>query len=161
MDKTKVLFVCLGNICRSPTGEGVFKHIVQNRGLEAKYEVDSAGTNGYHDGEQADARMRSHAVERGYDLASISRQVKTSDFNEFDYIIAMDDSNVRNLKEFEPTGTLHHKIRKMTDFGRKMDFDEVPDPYYGGPQGFELVIDLVEDCSEGLLDYLENSTKES
>ena len=155
--KKKVLFVCLGNICRSPTGEGVFSGLVKDKGLESKYHIDSAGTNGYHNGEQADQRMQKHASIRGLSLDSISRQVTEEDFEVFDIIIAMDDSNVKDLKEFNPSGKEHYKIRKMTDFAQEMDFKIVPDPYFGGGEGFELVLDIVEDSCKGLLEYLEKS----
>ncbi len=159
--KTKVLFVCLGNICRSPTGEGVFQHLVKERNLNEHYHIDSAGTNGFHDGERADARMRKHATKRGLSLDSISRQVTPEDFIEFDHIIAMDDSNVTNLRSFCPSPEYFSKVRKMTDFAQNMDFDYVPDPYYGGEEGFELVLDLVEDSCEGLLAELEQERSTS
>lgn len=154
--KAKVLFVCLGNICRSPTAEGVFKNLIESKGLSDQVIIDSAGTNGYHNGELPDPRMHKHGAQRGYDFNSISRQVTENDFVNFDYIIAMDDSNVRNLKQFCPDSELFIKVRKMTDFGIELNYNEVPDPYYGGAAGFELVIDIIEDASNGLLKFLES-----
>ncbi len=149
----KLLFVCLGNICRSPSAEAVMKAIVVERGI-SHIEIDSAGTYGGHAGEPADARMMSHASKRGYDLTSRSRQVRDSDFSEFDYIVGMDDSNIRALKKLGKE--YHHKIYKMTDFCSTSLAKEVPDPYYGGSQGFEKVLDILEDASLGLLDKILN-----
>lgn len=149
----KVLFVCLGNICRSPSGEGVFLAKLKERGLSDEYHVDSAGTGAWHVGELADSRMRKHASLRGYDLVSRARQVKEEDFDDFDIIIAMDGSNYRNLQNLCPDGAA--ELRMMTDFCSEYDDQEVPDPYYGGEEGFEHVLDLLEDACGGLLDYLE------
>ncbi len=149
----KILFVCLGNICRSPMAETVFKAKVKAAGLSADFEIDSAGTAAYHEGEQADARMRQHAQQRGYNITSIARQVRTTDFEHFDKIIGMDNSNMENLKRICPPAHIH-KLHKMTDFSQHIVYDNVPDPYYGGAAGFELVIDLLEDAGEGLLKRL-------
>ncbi len=149
----KILFVCLGNICRSPMAETVFKAQVKAAGLSADFEIDSAGTAAYHEGEKADARMRQHAQERGYNITSIARQVRPTDFSHFDKIIAMDDSNMENLKRICPPEHIH-KLDKMTNFSQNMVYDSVPDPYYGGAAGFELVIDLLEDASQGLLKHV-------
>lgn len=144
----RVLFVCLGNICRSPTAEGVLQHLVDAAGADV--EIDSAGTSAHHVGERADARMRRHASQRGYDLTSRSRQVTASDFARFDHIIAMDDSNLRALQRRCPAEHAR-KLAKLTDWCTEHDATEVPDPYYGGPAGFEEVLDLVEDGASHLL----------
>lgn len=150
----KILFVCLGNICRSAAAEAVMKDLVSKRGLDDQIFIDSAGIIGVHQGERADARMRRHAEARGIDVTSISRQVRISDFDEFDYIIGMDNTNIDDLKDRAMTIEHEQKIHKMTEFCRKYDNDYVPDPYYGGAAGFELVLDLLGDSCEGLLDYL-------
>ncbi len=151
--KKSILFVCLGNICRSPSGEAVLKAKLKNVGLEREVFVDSAGTSGYHTGERTDQRMQSHAIKRGYDLTSISRQVQPEDFENFDYIIAMDKSNYRNLFNMAPSQKYHHKIKLMTDFSQHYEGD-IPDPYYGGSQGFENVLDILEDAVNGLINEL-------
>ncbi len=157
MEKKKVLFVCLGNICRSPSAEAVFTGIVKKEGLAGKFEIDSAGTSGWHAGEPADRRMQGHALKRGYDLTSISRKFNpASDFDHFDLIIGMDDENINALKSMARNSDDTAKIHKMTDFVREWNYNEVPDPYYGGEEGFELVLDLLEDSCEGLLENLKN-----
>ena len=150
----KILFVCLGNICRSPMAEGVFRKFVADKGLEKQFIIDSAGTSGYHQGELPDARMRSHASRRGYHLTSLSRRVQQEDLEEFDWIIGMDDHNVERLHGMARTPEQASKIRKMTEFCRHHGAKEIPDPYYGGDSGFEYVIDLLEDACEGLLQQL-------
>jgi protein-tyrosine phosphatase len=152
MPTHRVLFVCLGNICRSPTAEGVFRRLAEQAG--ADIEIDSAGTGGWHAGERADARMRKHAARRGYDLDSRARKVVPEDLERFDLIVAMDDSNLRDLKRLDRQGSYAQKLVKMTDYCRQHREGEVPDPYYGGAQGFELVLDIIEDASRGLLDEL-------
>ena len=155
MEKKKVLFVCLGNICRSPAAEGVFKYKVKELGLEYAFEIDSAGTAGYHAGEPADRRMQQHALKRGYKLTSISRKFNPSvDFDKFDLVVAMDNENVSNLKRMARSPEDVAKISKMTDFSKTGNYTEIPDPYYGGSDGFELVLDLLEDACEGLLERL-------
>lgn len=144
----RILFVCLGNICRSPAAEGIFKRIAAERGLHV--EVDSAGTSGWHEGEPADARMRRTAYHRGYNLTSISRPVRRSDFERFDLLVAMDDNNYQNLREMAMTKAHEDKIVRMADFLDRKDYDHIPDPYYGGAEGFNLVIDLLEEASENL-----------
>lgn len=156
--KTRVLFVCLGNICRSPSAEAVFKGIVNNKGENNRFEIDSAGTYGYHEGEPADRRMQSHAVKRGYNLTSISRPFDPqSDWDDFDYIVAMDGSNIRDLKDMARDGDDLKKLYLMTDFSRNYNYNEVPDPYYGGEKGFELVLDLLEDAGEGLFQHMQKT----
>lgn len=150
----KVLFVCLGNICRSPSAEGVFTHMVKEAGLENEISVDSCGTTAHHEGEPADIRMREHSKQRGYDLKSIARGIQRGDFEEFDYIITMDNSNYNNVVAMA-ADIQKHKIKKMTDFCTDHPHDQVPDPYYGGPEGFELVLDLLEDACKGLLKHIQ------
>jgi len=151
--KKSVLFVCLGNICRSPSAEAVFKSLVVKNVLDKTIEVDSAGILGVHSGGKADSRMIMHASKRGYSLDSISRKFNPSiDFDKFDYIVAMDDENVNDLKRLSRSESDRDKIKKMTDFSKKFNYSTVPDPYYGGANGFELVLDLLEDACAGLLD---------
>lgn len=145
----------MGNICRSPSAEAVFTGITKKEGLFEKFEIDSAGTGGWHAGEPADKRMQKHARKRGYDLTSIARKFDADvDFDRFDLIVAMDDENVLSLKNMARNENDLQKIHKMTDFRKEWSYDEVPDPYYGGDEGFELVLDLLEDSCEGLLDKL-------
>ncbi len=154
--KLKVLFVCLGNICRSPSAEAVFKGYVKKKGVDKSFFIDSAGTYGYHEGEPADRRMQRHAIKRGYNLTSISRPFNpNTDWDEFDYIIGMDDSNMRNLADMARNKDDLKKLYMMTDFSKNYNHTEVPDPYYGGDQGFELVLDLLEDASEGLYNQIQ------
>lgn len=146
-----VLFVCLGNICRSPTAEGVFAHKAQQAGLTIK--VDSAGTAGFHDGAAPDKRSQEVATKKGYDLSKLKcRKVVESDFSQFDYIMAMDEANLRDLKRKCPSEH-QHKLRLFLEYANA-GLSEVPDPYYGGKRGFELVLDLIEQASEGLLQKL-------
>ena len=150
----KILFVCLGTICRSPSAEAVMKKLVKDAGLDNYIEVDSAGIMGYHEGERADQRMRAHASRRGYVLDSISRPVRTTDFYDFDLIIGMDDRNIDDLKRKAPDLESVAKIHQMTEYSRNKLYDHVPDPYYGGASGFELVLDLLEDACGGLLETI-------
>lgn len=149
--KRRVLFVCLGNICRSPTAEGVLRHVVAERGLEDEVEVDSAGTGAWHLGEQADGRMRAAAAERGYELTSVARQVEPEDLDRFDLVVAMDRVNLQDLEEI--AGGPRDNLRLFSDFVEDGPPD-VPDPYYGGPKGFDMVLDLVEAGCSRLLDEL-------
>lgn len=152
----RVLFVCLGNICRSPAAEGVFQHMLEKNHLTDKIECDSAGTSAYHKGEPADGRMRAHAKERGYDLTSRSRPfIAPDDFENFDWIVTMDESNYLNVIKLTANQTYRNKVVRMTDFCTIHDIEEVPDPYAGGSDGFELVMDIVEDGCHGLLKKLE------
>ena len=152
--KTKILFVCMGNICRSPAAEEVFRQFVKKRGVESRFVIDSAGTYGYHEGELPDPRMREHASRRGYQLTSHSRPVESTDFWGFDYILYMDDSNRIDLERKAPDVESTRKLHRMTKFATQYEIDHVPDPYYGGSKGFDLVLDILEDSCEGLLDYL-------
>lgn len=150
----RILFVCLGNICRSSSAEGVMKHLVKEAGLEKEFEIDSAGILSYHQGELPDSRMRAHAARRGYDLVHRSRPVCTDDFEHFDLIIGMDDRNIDDLKDRAPSVAACEKIHRMTKFCTRMVADHVPDPYYGGAEGFEYVLDVLEDACAGLLTFL-------
>lgn len=152
--KHKILFVCLGNICRSPSAEAVFKKLVKDAGLESQFEIDSAGLINYHEGEMADPRMRAHAIRRGYQLDSISRPVRERDFYDFDLIIGMDDRNIDELKRRAPDLETMEKVHQMTEYSRNKLYDHVPDPYYSGAEGFELVLNLLEDACGGLLEDL-------
>jgi protein-tyrosine phosphatase len=147
----RILFVCLGNICRSSSAEEIMRTLVKKAGLEHEIEVDSAGILSYHEGELPDSRMRMHASRRGYDPTHRSRPVKTMDFFEFDMLIGMDDRNIQDLTDRSPDLDSLKKIHRMTDFCRTKVVDHVPDPYYGGAQGFENVLDILEDACEGLL----------
>ena len=148
----KVLFVCTGNICRSPAAEGIFKKFVRDANLENDISIDSAGTIGYHSGELSDARMRKHASARGYNLDSRARQFNPKkDYEEFDYIITMDDYHYTDLIQLDRKKLYTNKLFKMADFISDKNISEVPDPYYGGTEGFEFVIDILEDGTKNLL----------
>ncbi len=152
----QVLFVCLGNICRSPSAEAVFNAFIENRGLKKEISCDSAGTAAYHSGSQADSRMKQVAFKRGYRLTSIARQVNPLyDFDRFDLIIGMDRQNVRDLNAITRNDNDRKKIFLMTDFCSNNQYDSVPDPYYGGTAGFELVLDILEDACDGLIRKLQ------
>lgn len=155
----KVLFVCLGNICRSPAGEGILKRMVQEQNLETQIIVDSAGTAGYHNGELPDSRMRRHGARRGYNFDSISRKFTTKDFDDFDIILAMDDSNYHNIIQLAPDLDSESKVHRMIEFSQKYTHDHIPDPYYSGADGFELVLDLLEDACEGLLNKIKQKNR--
>jgi protein-tyrosine phosphatase len=148
----KVLFVCMGNICRSPAAEGIFKKIVKDEKLENQIYVDSAGTIDYHSGELPDERMRRHGLTRGYIFDSRARQFNPKkDFDEFDYIITMDNDNYTNIVNLDRKKSYGNKIIKMADFIFEKNVTEVPDPYYSGTEGFEFVLDLLEDGTKNLL----------
>lgn len=144
-----VLFVCLGNICRSPTAEGVFRHLVEQRGLSDKISIDSAGTHAYHIGEPPDSRAQAEARRRGIDIGSLrGRQAKAEDFLSFDYVLAMDASNFSNLQKICPQGHAQ-RLSLFLDFAPELNRREVPDPYYD--DGFSAVYDMIEAAAQGLL----------
>ena len=149
-----VLFICMGNICRSPTAHGVFRHKIRAAGLADVVNVESAGTHNYHPGEPPDRRSQRAAAMRGYDLADLrARQITDDDFERHDLLLAMDWDNLA-LAEQRCPQEHRHKLRRLTEFCRRHDAPVVPDPYYGGHEGFEHVLDLVEDACEGLLDHV-------
>lgn len=149
-----ILFVCMGNICRSPTAHGVFRHKVHAAGLGSAVKVDSAGTHNYHPGSPPDERSQLHAQQRGYDLSDLrARQLSAQDFVQHDLILVMDWDNLA-LVEDECPAPYRSKVRRLTEFCLKSDATVVPDPYYGGAQGFDHVLDLVEDACEGLLRHI-------
>ncbi len=153
----KVLFVCLGNICRSPTAEGVFLKVVADAGLSKHIKVDSAGTAGWHQGRAPDARTIAVAKKKGYDLSVLSaRQVLKNDFEKFDYILAMDAGNLNDLAKLKP---INYKgfLGLFLAFGLQKKYQEVPDPYHGDDKDFELVLGLVEDAAKGLLAHIQKN----
>ena len=151
--RISVLFVCMGNICRSPTAEGVFRHHAEQSGIADQLHIDSAGTHAYHTGEPADRRARAAAERRGISLVGIqARRVVVEDFERFDYILAMDEDNLSRLRAESPDEH-RDKLRLFLEFSGGQEA-EVPDPYYGGAAGFERVLDLVEEASRGLLGTL-------
>ncbi len=159
----KLLFVCLGNICRSPAAEGVFLHHLQERGLSDRFVVDSAGTGSWHVGNPADRRMQAAAQRRGIHLPSRARQIELSDLGEFDLVLTMDDANlaaVTSLAE-EAGARASAQIRPMLSYTKRFNETEVPDPYYGGDEGFEHVLDLLDDACTGLLEELLQTKQDS
>ncbi len=149
---TSILFVCLGNICRSPTAEGIFLKKLKEQKLQDEFKIDSAGTSAHHQGEEADGRMQLHAKKRGYILPSLSRPFRPeSDFDDFDYIITMDHSNFNNVLITTDNPEHHAKVYHMVSFCKIHDVDHVPDPYYKGDEGFEEVMDILEDACTELL----------
>lgn len=154
MNTVSVLFVCMGNICRSPTAHGVLRHKVGLRGWSDAVAVDSAGTHNYHPDSPPDERSQAHAAKRGYDLSDLrARQIQDADFEAFDLILVMDQDNLALLRAQCPPPHLH-KLRRLTEFCLEFDSAVVPDPYYGGAKDFEQVLDLVEDACDGLLQHL-------
>ncbi len=151
---TKLLFVCLGNICRSPSAENIMNHLIKQAGLSDRITCDSAGTGGYHIGSPPDRRMALAARKRDIELLGEARQFQRKDFENFDLILAMDRDNYRNILALDNAGKYKDKVRLMCDFCQKYDLKEVPDPYYGGPEGFDRVIDLLMDAQAGLLEYV-------
>lgn len=148
----KILFVCLGNICRSPAAEGIFEEMINSQGREHEFEVDSAATSAHHIGELADPRMREHAANRGLQLKSRARQIRfPTDFERFDHILVMDDSNLRDVLKLDRDHHFQNKIQKITDYCSRHKVSKVPDPYFGGEEGFELVLDILEDACRGFL----------
>lgn len=151
---TKLLFVCLGNICRSPSAENIMNHLLTTRQLAHQFSCDSAGTSSYHIGSPPDRRMAKAARDKGIVLQGQARQFQSEDFERFDWILAMDDSNYRDILSVDQERRYQDKVRKICDFCRHHPDTEVPDPYYGGEDGFRYVIDLLTDACEGLLEYL-------
>jgi protein-tyrosine phosphatase len=153
---TRVLFVCMGNICRSPTAEGVFRRLVRDEGLENEIEIDSAGTGDWHAGEPPDARATEAARRRGIEIDGAARQFDPADFDRFDLILAMDEENRRDLLRLAPNEGARAKVRLFREFDPAADGGDlgVPDPYFGGERGFEHVLDLVDAAARGLLDEL-------
>ncbi|HEY6864363.1 MAG TPA: low molecular weight protein-tyrosine-phosphatase [Burkholderiales bacterium] len=150
----RVLFVCTGNICRSPTAEGIFLKLVHDAGLDQEIRVDSAGTHGYHVGEPPDLRTCEAAAHRGYDLSALrARKFERADFHSFDLVLAMDRENHSHLVRLVPPSE-GHKLKMMMEYSRRFSGREVPDPYYGGSRGFEVVLDMLEDASRGLLEAI-------
>lgn len=151
----RVLMVCMGNICRSPTAHGVLQALIERAGLRGQIEVDSAGTHDYHVGEPPDGRAQRHAALRGYDLsAQRARHLQAQDFEQFDLVLVMDAANEQAAAALCPP-ELRQRLHRLTDFATRHSAGEVPDPYYGGATGFEYVLDLVEDACEGLLTRLQ------
>jgi len=150
----RVLFVCLGNICRSPTAEGVFRKLVQEQNLARQIEIDSAGTHAYHVGEPPDERAQAAALRRGIDISGLrGRKAIAADIRTFDYVLAMDNENYENLRAICPTG-LESKIRLFLEFAPSRPENEVPDPYFGGTGGFDRVLDMIEEAALGLLEHI-------
>jgi protein-tyrosine phosphatase len=157
----KILFVCLGNICRSPTAEVVFREIVAREAPDLRLEIDSAGTAAYHIGSPPDSRTRQAALRRGYDMsAQRARVIESQDFGRFDLILAMDRQNFETLRQRAPA-TAKPRIRLFLEFAPETDTTEVPDPYYGGPNGFEEVLDLVEAAARGLLQHVREEARQA
>lgn len=154
--KTKILFICLGNICRSPMAEGIFRKIVEEANLSARFDIDSAGLINYHQGELPDKRMRTHALRRGYLLTHRSRPICAADFEKFDLIIGMDNQNMKALFSLCPSAQTH-KLKLAASYCRQIQTNCVPDPYYGNDNDFEYVIDILEDACAGLLSTLTES----
>jgi protein-tyrosine phosphatase len=150
-DTRRVLFVCMGNICRSPAAEIIFRQQVADAGRDAEFEIDSAGTIGYHQGSPPDPRMSDALRRRGFRITGKARQIKPQDIESFDLIVTMDESNLSDVRNLDPSGRHHGKIRPLVGFCSSHDDPRVPDPYYGGQRGFEHVIDLLIDGCEGIL----------
>jgi len=154
MRKISVVFVCMGNICRSPTAEAVFRHYVENAGMSGLILIDSAGTHNYHVGDPPDSRALHSAQQRGYDMSKLrGRQVGEDDFRRFDYVLAMDRANLAILQSITPRNS-DTRARLFLEYARHHAEREVPDPYYGGADGFERVLDMVEDAAQGLLEEI-------
>ena len=154
---TRLLFVCLGNICRSPSAENIMNYLLEQQGLQAKISCDSAGTSSYHIGASPDRRMRAAASKRGIPMQGSARQFKAEDFERFDLILAMDRDNYWDICSLDPHKQYRDKVRMMCDFARNHQDTSVPDPYYGGADGFDYVIDLLLDACDGLLEHVTSS----
>ena len=155
MRPVRILFVCMGNICRSPTAHAVFRKLVSDEGLADRIEIDSAGTHAYHIGEPPDARSQQTALRRGIDMNDLrARKVERDDFSDYHYVLAMDRDNLSNLRTLVAQDTAPARVELFMDYAEDWSEQEVPDPYYGGAQGFERVFDMVEAASRGLLESL-------
>jgi protein-tyrosine phosphatase len=155
--RTSVLFVCLGNICRSPLAEGVFRHLVEEAGVGERFEIESAGTGAWHVGERPDARAQMVATQHGVRLESLARQVTEEDMLRFDHIVAMDHENLRALQRMAIAAGSEAEVRLLREYDTEADGDEVPDPYYGGASGFEVVYAMVHRACQGLLERLDTA----
>ncbi|MBC2602248.1 low molecular weight protein-tyrosine-phosphatase [Puniceicoccus vermicola] len=153
----RVLFVCMGNICRSPAAEGIFRKNVHDAEMGDEITCDSAGTIDFHAGDPADSRMRRAARTRGYELSSIARGFRVEDFDRFDWIVTMDDENYRNIQALAPDENARNQVRRFCDWVSLPNVTEVPDPYYGGDKGFENVLDILENGSKSLLTWVTNN----
>ena len=153
-ERIRVLFVCMGNICRSPLAEAVFRHMVRERGLEDRFVIDSAGTSGYHRGAAPDRRRTETAMRRGIELTGSSRQLVAADLRRFDYVIAMDAVNMEGIQLLRERSPGTATVGRLRDWDPDPGHGDVPDPYYGGPRGFEDVHDIVERATGGLLDHI-------
>ncbi|WP_395737800.1 low molecular weight protein-tyrosine-phosphatase [Prosthecobacter sp.] len=153
----RLLFVCLGNICRSPAAEGVMRALIESEGLADRVAIRSAGTGGWHAGKLPDQRMRNAAQNRGYDLSSRARQVTQNDLRDYDLVLVMDNQNLRDVRTYDVASQFSSKIRLFCEFCTAHSDREVPDPYYGGEQGFELVLDLLEDGCRGVLAHIRSA----
>jgi protein-tyrosine phosphatase len=154
---TRILFVCMGNICRSPAAEIIFHQMARQAGRSGEFLIDSAGTIGHHQGNPPDHRMRRHLEQRGYKVFGSSRKIEADDLTLFDHILVMDAENDRDVRRMDRLQTHAKKIRRLTDYCQRHVTDEVPDPYYGGDEGFTKVIELIEDACTGLLEKLPTS----
>lgn len=154
MRPTRILFVCLGNICRSPLAESVFRHLARERGVEQHFEIDSAGTSGYHDGEGPDSRSVATARRRGIEVSGVSRKLRGEDLHRFDYVIAMDAQNRRDIARLQQAAGGAAKVHLLREWDPEPDHRDVPDPYSGGERGFERVQDIVERACAALLEAL-------
>ena len=153
-DKMKLLFICLGNICRSPAAEGIMAHLIEEEGEGHRIEVDSAGIGNWHVGQLPDRRMRAHGARHGYNFCSRARQIRTEDFDELDLLLVMDADNWNCVRRMAPDPEARDKVRMRTDFlSHHPNAAVVPDPYYGGDADFEWVIELLEDACQGLLEH--------
>ena len=156
--KNSILFVCLGNICRSPAAEAIFLHLLSNLNLKEQFSVDSAGTSGHHTGQGSDKRMQLALQERGIPIQVISRKFIPKDFLRFDKVLVMDDSNFKNVLQLDLHDEFSHKVEKITNYlSSQYAFKEIPDPYYGDEEGFNLVIDLLEDALNNFLDKFKSN----
>ncbi|WP_309742401.1 low molecular weight protein-tyrosine-phosphatase [Chamaesiphon sp. OTE_20_metabat_361] len=157
----KLLFVCLGHICRSPAAENIMNHLAAESGMSSQIECDSAGTGGYHIGSQPDRRMQAAAAKRHLLMTGSARKFTKADFTAFDLILAMDRENYHNILELDPQGQYQDKVKLMCDYATRHSDTEVPDPYFGGAEGFDYVLDLLTDACGGLLTQLESTASKN